>query len=414
MPCDKARSTHRVRLSFEPILRFKYMVTISSNNAAYTRSPAAALDSVSDQEDCSGDCREQNPIATDDPGPSRRHEQGHPTKRKSHSSLSSPGDKSLELQQIADQPIQEFDTLLNDMNTKSAPEIPELVENAAAFSSVESDITNLVLTNDLTANPNHSAAGSPTWQIWQGKTIESILEQLVPTSIQSTLEELTQTGFDSSGPQREFYLGESLTAVTTPLMATQGNEPMVGSLTYPVNSWSGGSSQSNESAALNTMGGFDPEKVQASLMMNESAVTDSVLQQVMETIVTESVSLSGGSSRSLSIQIHPAELGRLEIVIGSNDDVLKAQIVASETVTSDLLTREKSHLINALREQGIDLTDVDISHRDPRDQDQQQFQSAYQTLAERALQNRTTNSNRELGRPQNTHLRSTTLVDVIA
>ncbi len=381
------------------------MVTIGSNNAAQTRSPAAALDPVSDQGVCGVDCSEPNPTATDEASPSRRDEQSQPTKRKSHSSLSRPGDQSLEPQQIADQPILEFATLLNDMNTKSAPEIPELVE---------SDVTNLVLTNDLTANPNHSAAGSPTWRIWQGKTTESILEQMVPTPIQSLLEELTQTGLVSSGPQREFYLGESQGAVTSPLMATPGNEPIAGSLPYPINSWSGGFSQSNESAALNTMGGIDQEKVQAALMMNDSAIIDSVLQQVTETIATESVGLSGSSSRSLSIQIHPAELGRLEIVIGSNDDVLKAQIVASETVTSDLLTREKSHLINALREQGIDLTDVDISHRDPRDQDQQQFQSAYQTFAERALQNRTTNSNRELERPHNQHLRATSLIDVIA
>ena len=390
------------------------MVTIGSNNAAQTRSPAAALDPVSDQGDCGGDCGEQNPTAIDEASRSRRDEQSQPTKRKSHSSLSRQVDHAQEPQQIADQPILEFATLLNDMNSESAPEIPEPTENAAAISALESDFANLVLPHDSPANPHHSFAGSPTWQIWQGKTIESIREQLVPTPIQSTLQELTQAGLDSSSPQREFFLGESLAAVASPLMATSGNEPTAGSLPYPIDSWSGGFSQSNESAALNTMGGVDQERVQAALMMNDSAVIDSVLQQVTATIVTESVSLSGSSSRSLSIQIHPAELGRLEIVIGSNDDVLKAQIVASETVTSELLTREKPHLINALREQGIDLTDVDISQRDPRDQDQQQFQSAYQTLAERTLQNRTTNSNRELGRPPNQHLRSTSLIDVIA
>lgn len=390
------------------------MVTIGSNNAAQTRSPAATPDPVSDQGDCGGDCSERNPTATDEASPSRRDEQSQLTRRKSHSRLSRQVDHAHEPQQIADQPILEFATLLNDMNTESAPEIPALVENAAAISALESEFENLVLPHDLPGNPHHSLAGSPTWQIWQGKTTESILEQLVPTPNQSTLQELTQTGLDSSSPQREFYLGESLAAVTSPLMATPGNEPTAGSLPNPINSWSGGFSQPNESAALNTMGGVEQERVQAALMMNDSAVIDSVLQQVTETIVTESVSLSGSSSRSLSIQIHPAELGRLEIVIGSNDDVLRAQIVASETVTSDLLTREKSHLINALREQGIDLTDVDISHRDPRDQDQQQFQSAYQTFAERALQNRTTNSNRELGRPHNRHLRSTSLIDVIA
>lgn len=109
-----------------------------------------------------------------------------------------------------------------------------------------------------------------------------------------------------------------------------------------------------------------------------NSLTQSVINQVIETIVVDSVTASQLSHREMTLQINPPELGQLEIYIGTNEDSLKglkAHIVASESLTSEMLSREKAHLVNALKEQGIDLPDVDISHRDPRDQDQQQFHS---------------------------------------
>ncbi len=93
-----------------------------------------------------------------------------------------------------------------------------------------------------------------------------------------------------------------------------------------------------------------------------AAATESVVKQVVETITTDSIE-NIRDSRKLTLQIHPAELGRLEIQIGSESDILTAQIVASEHVTSELLNREKIHLINALQEMGVDLPDVEISYR---------------------------------------------------
>ena len=133
-----------------------------------------------------------------------------------------------------------------------------------------------------------------------------------------------------------------------------------------------------------------------------AAVTESVVDQVVETITNDSID-SLRDSRKLTLQIHPAELGRLEIQIGSESDILNAQIVASEHVTSELLNREKIHLINALQEMGVDLPEVEISHRN--DKQENPFES--QNNREQTKQHRSANSSQDRSKNQASGAQST-------
>jgi flagellar hook-length control protein FliK len=104
-----------------------------------------------------------------------------------------------------------------------------------------------------------------------------------------------------------------------------------------------------------------------------------VITQVTETIASDTISFSSTmnelGNRQLTLEINPPELGRLEIKIDSAENILTAHIIASESITSEMLTREKSQLIEALKEQGIDLPDVNISYRNSREQNQSENQS---------------------------------------
>ena len=99
-------------------------------------------------------------------------------------------------------------------------------------------------------------------------------------------------------------------------------------------------------------------------LASNPAIRNSVVNHVIETIVAENIAVTQDDRQSISLQIHPAEMGELRIHVGTESDVMKAQIVASELFTSELLVREKHQLISALQEMGIDLGDVEISYQD--------------------------------------------------
>ncbi|HMO14856.1 MAG TPA: flagellar hook-length control protein FliK [Pirellulaceae bacterium] len=117
-----------------------------------------------------------------------------------------------------------------------------------------------------------------------------------------------------------------------------------------------------------------PSETRSTRSSNEPIAKESVLNQIIDSLVRDSKFATLISDRSMSLRLHPQELGHLQINVSSIDDNVRVQILATEAVTSDLLIREKAHLVSALREQGIDFPDVDISHRDPRDQDTSNFQ----------------------------------------
>ena len=120
------------------------------------------------------------------------------------------------------------------------------------------------------------------------------------------------------------------------------------------------------------------DKTQKSLAGN-SVVGESILDQTVKAIVTESRSLAINGEKSITLEISPVDMGRLEIHVNSSPDAMKAHIVASEHITSELLIREQQQLLNSLRELGIDLPEVEISYRDPGAQSEQQSETPKQT-----------------------------------
>ena len=76
--------------------------------------------------------------------------------------------------------------------------------------------------------------------------------------------------------------------------------------------------------------------------------------------------------RVVRLQLHPVELGTIEIQVTQLEHSIDTQIVASEAVTSDLLNGHREQLLSTLSQLGFESSDVDIFHRDdasshPRD-----------------------------------------------
>ncbi len=96
--------------------------------------------------------------------------------------------------------------------------------------------------------------------------------------------------------------------------------------------------------------------------IDRSTIT-SIIQQTTNTVAQQVQNLNDRKSQSIQIQIHPAELGQLEIRVESTDEMIRTHIVASEFATTELLNRDKTQLVTALQDIGIELTDLEISHR---------------------------------------------------
>ncbi len=93
-------------------------------------------------------------------------------------------------------------------------------------------------------------------------------------------------------------------------------------------------------------------------------VTDNLVQQIRMT--------ERGEQKQMTLQLHPSELGQLTLQLDWDKDVLQVKILASEMVAADLLKQNKSQLVQALAENGIDFDSLDIGYQseqsDPRDE----------------------------------------------
>ena len=63
----------------------------------------------------------------------------------------------------------------------------------------------------------------------------------------------------------------------------------------------------------------------------------------------------------ISIEIHPPELGKLEIMVSKQGDDYLARIVAHEAATSDALSLQREQLIEALGHHGLELKEIQIT-----------------------------------------------------
>ena len=86
--------------------------------------------------------------------------------------------------------------------------------------------------------------------------------------------------------------------------------------------------------------------------------------QVAAVFTSGLTSLKKEPIQTISLDLHPAELGHLKIRVEQTPDQLMAHIIASEATSSDLLLQEKDFLLQALADLGFGETSLDISHGD--------------------------------------------------
>ncbi len=88
--------------------------------------------------------------------------------------------------------------------------------------------------------------------------------------------------------------------------------------------------------------------------------------QLKVAILANAASIENDSTHTIQVDLHPAELGRLQIRIDQTGDQLTAKIVATEIASSELLMQDRQHLVQALNELGFGEASLDISHGDPQ------------------------------------------------
>ncbi len=123
-----------------------------------------------------------------------------------------------------------------------------------------------------------------------------------------------------------------------------------------------------------------------------------VTKQVV-TAMREIVDSSDGSTtRTVSLELHPEELGHLKIHIEQTAEAIATQIIASELISSDLLTNQKDALLEALTDLGFEDASVDISH-DERSQSSPQQDSNRDRTGKSFAQNDSHSTGRRVSVP---------------
>ncbi|QEG23360.1 flagellar hook-length control protein FliK [Mariniblastus fucicola] len=87
-----------------------------------------------------------------------------------------------------------------------------------------------------------------------------------------------------------------------------------------------------------------------------------VASQASQAIQTKFASFKDEASQTISLTLHPAELGQLQITIEQTSDQMVAQITASDFNSTEMLLQEKDFLLESLSELGFGETSLDISH----------------------------------------------------
>lgn len=99
---------------------------------------------------------------------------------------------------------------------------------------------------------------------------------------------------------------------------------------------------------------------------------EAVTETVTENLVQQIRLTERGEQKQMTLQLHPSELGQLTLQLDWDKDLLQVKILASEMVAADLLKQNKSQLVQALAENGIDFDSLDIGYQseqsDPRDE----------------------------------------------
>ena len=130
----------------------------------------------------------------------------------------------------------------------------------------------------------------------------------------------------------------------------------------------------NPASAQDSSLGFSPQSRGETEITQ--VVTDNLVQQVK---LTEQ-----GESKQLRLQLHPAELGQVILQVDWENDSLKVKLLASEMAATEILNQNRSELVAALAEEGIDFDSMEISYESQNsdfDHDQSDDDSNGQDIA---------------------------------
>ena len=101
---------------------------------------------------------------------------------------------------------------------------------------------------------------------------------------------------------------------------------------------------------------------QAKVDPSSSEIGRVVTRQVSEALIHEIPSIENDGLRRLTLKLHPAELGKLTLYVGWENETVKAQIVASELATSEMLNRDKDLLMDTMHANGFEFESFDVSY----------------------------------------------------
>ena len=258
---------------------------------------------------------------------------------------------------------------------ETVPSIESAATHQASDTGNSTLLDQLRQNSGLTAELAITGKKPTTIQTTAGQTTEQSIENILQANaIESGQSPNGETLFGNEQTGGELAKGSSqFQTIDDQEPASTRSEPSFRSVSqYESQSWQSTPVQPQAGEAIVSRSGAAGSAV----VINET-ITKSVINQVTDSLVSEIKTGNQGTTRQISLQIHPAELGQLKILVGAESVNLTAQIVASEFVTSEMLIREKGQLLNALQEIGIDLPDVEISYQQSssqQDRDDLEFQ----------------------------------------
>ena len=156
-------------------------------------------------------------------------------------------------------------------------------------------------------------------------------------------------------------------------------------------------------SAVQNLGGSEPilqniEVGAESLAMSQERTIQEARQQMIEEIQSHRQLARGSGSREVTIRLRPEYLGRLIVRVINRNEEIAVQIRATTAEAQNLLVSELADLSVTLREQGIQLGNLDISVIGSRNDSQQSDDRSSQFSDQQKQSNPNSNSNQDENR----------------
>ncbi len=246
---------------------------------------------------------------------------------------------------------------LDDLNIEADPAFSLIVQSAG----VDPELADFSLTNSILVQANGTLLTQSSTNALQKPMVETMPLQAPVVSAMSEEVAALQAG-GTEGVDSDLLVG--LQAIAGARESgwefSQGNEN------------DSESSEPNLKAALSGL--IQDDSSPLNRASRTTALTAGKMEAVTETVTENLVQqirlTERGEQKQMTLQLHPAELGQLTLQLDWDKDVLQVKILASEMVAADLLKQNKSQLVQALAENGIDFDSLDIGYQseqsDPR------------------------------------------------